>query len=538
MQAIPSNLAQSGKSSHGYGQIPAVATAAAKYAKRPADLLGQGRALQTILKIKANRDLARRAAASYIVLVIYLIFIFITPFFKEHPSTVMAFGLLILLSLILRVLAARNASDDIIASPAWIRRYSLATVFMSLVWGAFASAGFIHYRTSWVFLLLVLSTAGISAAATSSLAPNAKLARVYVLCMILPIVAGGLMDGTRAAVAMSVLLCIFIAACMVIIRDNSQMFWNGVTTIEKLNFQKIDLQKVIAQIGKNSVALKEASVGLSSISGQMSAGAEAMSKESGRVAEAASAFNTNSKEMADSMKRLTSQGDRVVHSVEGLSSTIHTISKTTRSAKTIADEAVQQARNATLKVSELGQSAKEVGKITEAIKEISEQTNLLALNATIEAARAGEAGKGFSVVANEIKTLAAQTAEATQQIKHQIDAIQHAITDTVAEIGRITEITSDIDQAIAASADSVQEQSAATQAIATSVSESSGEIASISEHVIRNSETADSISEGISGVSVAANEVAANSAQVDASAEGLMQLADALNDIVVSTREL
>ena len=65
--------------------------------------------------------------------------------------------------------------------------------------------------------------------------------------------------------------------------------------------------------------------------------------------------------------------------------------------------------------------ADNIKKIVAVVENIAFQINLLALNANVESARAGKYGKGFAVVANEIKELARQTAEATREIKKQID---------------------------------------------------------------------------------------------------------------------
>lgn len=63
--------------------------------------------------------------------------------------------------------------------------------------------------------------------------------------------------------------------------------------------------------------------------------------------------------------------------------------------------------------------------VMDVIETIANQTTLLALNASIEAARAGEHGKGFAVVAQEVQLLAAQSTQATDEVRHTIEGLQH-----------------------------------------------------------------------------------------------------------------
>ncbi len=188
-------------------------------------------------------------------------------------------------------------------------------------------------------------------------------------------------------------------------------------------------------------------------------------------------------------------------------------------AKAIEQSVVGMERISTLtqagseRASQLQEASVQIGRILQIIQDIANQTHLLALNATIEAARAGEAGKGFAVVANEVKSLSQQTAEATEEIEGQIQAITSGIgamhdamqesseavvagNEQIHAAGREIEVLqSAIDQtntSVTSTASSVTEQSAAMEEISRSVSE----IANLTERSSGHAEQAlDKVSE-------------------------------------------
>lgn len=495
-------------------------------------------AMDRLIIHKSHRELARRAVASYFILLVYLIFIFITPFFREHRLTTVIFGCLMVITLAARILTARWVlTHERIIPAAWIKIYSTTTILMSLVWMGFVCAAYAHYGVNWIFLLLVVSTNGLAAASATSLAPNANLAAVYNIVLVAPIVILGFIDVSRIAASLGLLQMVYIAALLVIIRDNHRRFRTNLVTIEKLNHQNAELETVLERISHDSGQLKAASLSLSSISNKMSQGAGEMSTQSGKIHESVEAFTGISKSTATTMQQLKDETGQVALLTNGMAETMEQISRSIKETDAIAQDAVVQAQGATERVNQLGRSANEIGAITETIKEISDQTNMLALNATIEAARAGEAGKGFSVVANEIKELAAQTAAATTQIKNQIEKIQTATQATVSEIKRIADITHDISHSIASSDAAMSEQSQNTQAIAAGVMKASDGMAAMSTQVSDNSTTAEHISEGIAQMNHVVSEVVSNSMQVDKSADGLMTLAEELNALVISIQD-
>jgi methyl-accepting chemotaxis protein len=296
------------------------------------------------------------------------------------------------------------------------------------------------------------------------------------------------------------------------------------------------LQSMIRNIIENADTLNRSSSDLSTLSQQMSGGADQMSTKSNTVASAGEEMSSNMDSVAAAMEEAATNVSLVAASAEEMTSTINEIARNSENARTITGEAVSRAQSVSSKVDELGNSALDIGKVTETITEISEQTNLLALNATIEAARAGEAGKGFAVVANEIKELARQTAEATQEIKARIEGIQHSTSGTVSEIEQISKVINEINKIVSTIATAVEEQSVTTKEIARNVAQASRGIQEVNENVSQSSAVATEIAKDIGDVNQAANDMSNSSSQIHLSSKELNDLAEQLTNLVSKFR--
>jgi methyl-accepting chemotaxis protein len=155
---------------------------------------------------------------------------------------------------------------------------------------------------------------------------------------------------------------------------------------------------------------------------------------------------------------------------EELIASIAEIGRQVSQAAELVSRSVAEAHQTDEQMSRLTISVQEIGDIVNLIRNIAGQTNLLALNATIEAARAGEAGRGFAVVASEVKSLAVQTAQATEKIAVQIEAVQKSTQFAVEAIRRNTKHMQEIDGYTSAVAQALEQQDDATEEISRNVS--------------------------------------------------------------------
>ncbi|MDY6903189.1 MAG: 7TM diverse intracellular signaling domain-containing protein [Thermodesulfobacteriota bacterium] len=289
---------------------------------------------------------------------------------------------------------------------------------------------------------------------------------------------------------------------------------------------------LVSDVAGNADILESSSADLLNLSEQMTTKTNEISTNANSVASSSEEMSMKMTSIASTMEQTSQNINLIVSSIEQMTATSDEISGSTESARMTTENAVDQAQNVSQKVDDLGNAAEKIGSVTEVITEISKKTNLLALNATIEAARAGEAGKGFAVVANEIKDLAKQTAEATQQIKKQIDENKNATTEAVGEIAQIVNIINYVNEIVSSIASSIEEQSVSTREIATNVAQMSQGVSEVNKSIAQCSSVANDVSKEVISLSDASTHLDENSRHVKESADELLKMAQYLAELI------
>ena len=232
-----------------------------------------------------------------------------------------------------------------------------------------------------------------------------------------------------------------------------------------------DLRVSISSINQTALAVAASSEELSIISQRLTENSQDVAAKAQDAAKVSDAVSNNVSVVAAS--------------AEEMLVSIREISRSSTEAARVARTAVTMASDTNQTISRLGESSQEIGKVVKVITSIAQQTNLLALNATIEAARAGEAGKGFAVVANEVKELAKETARATEEIGHKIEAIQGNTVDAIRAIGEVSGIINQVNDISGTIASAVEEQTATTNEIGQNVSNAATGTYEISQNITR-----------------------------------------------------
>ncbi|MBN9467684.1 MAG: methyl-accepting chemotaxis protein [Bosea sp.] len=271
---------------------------------------------------------------------------------------------------------------------------------------------------------------------------------------------------------------------------------------------------------------------------------EAIAMFRGEVGVALEAFKSNADRMGDASSGLaqvaaesSERAARAAHNSHGASANVESAAQAAeemgaairevefqvRRVRTEIVEAASASRDTAESVDALDATARAIGEVVNLIRDIAAQTNLLALNATIEAARAGEAGRGFAVVAAEVKNLASQTADATDRIVAQVNAIQGATGEVVGAIQNIANRMGAIENFANSVAVSIEQQAIATGEIASGVAMASSSALSVSSDLSVLADSVEETGRSAEQVRQAAGEVSTQALRLDSTVDQFLK---------------
>jgi methyl-accepting chemotaxis protein len=270
-----------------------------------------------------------------------------------------------------------------------------------------------------------------------------------------------------------------------------------------------DLSRRLDETGKDeltlvAVALNQATETISGVVRALGASATELSSTSGELSGVSQGFARNAGQSSHQAQGIVAAAELVSRNVNTVAdgsnemgASIREIAQNTAQAVRVGAEAVDVAAATNQTVARLGASSAEIGTVVKVITSIAEQTNLLALNATIEAARAGDAGKGFAVVASEVKDLAQETAKATEDISHRVEAIQRDTGSAVEAIAQIGEIIVKINEYQHTIAAAIEQQTSTTAAMDRSVGAAATGSSEIARSIAGVAEAAQATQDGV-----------------------------------------
>jgi len=223
----------------------------------------------------------------------------------------------------------------------------------------------------------------------------------------------------------------------------------------------------------------------------------------GNIKDAAYQVTTSSSQVASASEALAQGSTEQASAIEQITASIDDVAEKTKQNATQANVAASLMGQAIAEVNkgneemqqmvtamqEINKASENISKIIKVIDDIAFQTNILALNAAVEAARAGEAGKGFAVVAEEVRNLAAKSASAAAETAEMIE-------DSIAKVEAGSKIANDtaqaleeISQVVQKSEDIINEIADASNYQATAIAQIDQAIEQVSQVVQNNSAT-------------------------------------------------
>lgn len=192
----------------------------------------------------ADADLAHRSRLSALVYLSLLAIILVfTPYAQEHTASAAVIGGAILLSAVLRSWLVLRFRQLYPRNPQnWLVGFVLLTLMMAGTWGLFCAHTVLNYDIRWTAMLTLLSTAGISAGAITTLSIHRALIMAYLALLLLPPTAAATLLQSRDAYAITLMFLTYFLFMFSVANSIHKSYWRALNNALLLDLRARELE--------------------------------------------------------------------------------------------------------------------------------------------------------------------------------------------------------------------------------------------------------------------------------------------------------
>jgi PAS domain S-box-containing protein len=184
------------------------------------------------LSRQADVEMGKRSISSaFIYFGFVLVAIFASPYARDYPTVMLVVGAAILIIGAERLYLALSLKKFYpLRMALWRKLFVIGVILIASCWGLFSCLTIALYGLSqWTTFLVILMTAGASAAAITSLSPNLSLLRWYLIFMIGPSLVMSLITGGKQGYAIASLIAFYLLFLMMQGKNQNREYWRAIT---------------------------------------------------------------------------------------------------------------------------------------------------------------------------------------------------------------------------------------------------------------------------------------------------------------------
>jgi len=193
---------------------------------------------------QADKDLASRTKwGAFFYLVLFGIIIAFSPYAQDHFKEVAIIAVVLIAGVVVRTCMTWKFGRIYHKSVnGWRAGIFTGILIMAAAWGVFCMLAVTYYGLAWTAMLVLLCTAGLSAAAITSLSIYTSLINVYLLLMLVPSIASLSFLGAQESYGVMMMFVIFISYLSLAAKRLNREYWSALKNVIDIDRRARELE--------------------------------------------------------------------------------------------------------------------------------------------------------------------------------------------------------------------------------------------------------------------------------------------------------